>query len=64
MGKKRVEIFQDKREEYRARLRAGNGEIVTTTEGYTNKSGAKNWAKKLSQWGNKAPIRDLTKKKK
>lgn len=36
----KFEIFQDARGEYRFRLKAGNGEIVATGEGYTTRAGA------------------------
>ena len=34
------EIYQDAKGEYRFRLKAGNGEIVATGEGYSTRSGA------------------------
>lgn len=36
----KFEIFQNARGEYRFRLKAGNGEIVATGEGYTTRAGA------------------------
>lgn len=36
------EIYKDKADEIRFRLKAGNGETVLSSEGYKNKSGAKN----------------------
>jgi uncharacterized protein YegP (UPF0339 family) len=36
------EVFQDKAGEYRFRLKAGNGEIVLTSQGYNDKAGALN----------------------
>ena len=36
------EIFTDNGGEYRFRLKAGNGEIVLSSEGYSSKSGATN----------------------
>ena len=38
----KFEIYKDKREEYRFRLKAGNGEIIATGEGYKSKAGCKN----------------------
>ena len=38
----KFEIYQDKRGEYRFRLKAGNGEIILASEGYKRKSSAKN----------------------
>ena len=38
----KFELYQDKRGEYRFRLKAGNGEIILVGEGYKSKSGCKN----------------------
>jgi len=35
-------ITKDKKGEYRFALKAGNGEIIATSEGYASKSGAQN----------------------
>ena len=40
MGK--FEIFKDRGEQYRFRLKAGNGEIILASEGYTTKASADN----------------------
>ena len=40
MGK--FEIYQDKRGEYRFRLKAGNGQTILASEGYTTKSACEN----------------------
>lgn len=40
MGK--FEIYTDKAGEYRFRLKAGNGQIILTSEGYTSKDGCEN----------------------
>lgn len=40
MGK--YELYKDTAREYRFRLKAGNGEIILASEGYTSKAGAKN----------------------
>lgn len=40
MGKGKWEIFKDKSGEYRFRLRAGNGEVVLSSEGYKNRGDA------------------------
>ena len=34
----RMELYQDKREEFRFRLRARNGQIIAVSEGYSSKS--------------------------
>lgn len=36
------EIYKDKAGEFRFRLKAGNGEVVLTSEGYSSRSGAMN----------------------
>lgn len=38
----KFEIYKDKAGEYRFRLKAGNGEIVLSSEGYKSKTSAKN----------------------
>ena len=38
----KFELYQDKKGEYRFRLKAGNGEIILTGEGYVSKDGCKN----------------------
>ena len=38
----KFEIFKNKKNEYQFRLKAGNGEIIATSEGYTSKAGCKN----------------------
>ena len=41
------ELFADKAGEYRFRLKAGTGEIVLSSEGYTTKSAATNGAESV-----------------
>ena len=36
----KIEIFKDKKKEYRARLKSRNGKILFTTEGYKSKVSA------------------------
>ena len=38
----KFELYKDASDEYRFRLKAGNGEIILTSEGYKNKAGAEN----------------------
>ena len=40
----KFEIYQDRRGEYRFRLKASNGEVIATGEGYKTKSGSKKGA--------------------
>lgn len=36
----KFELYTDKSGEYRFRLKAGNGEVIAISEGYSSKSGA------------------------
>ena len=36
----KFELYKDTSDEYRFRLKAGNGEIILVSEGYENKGGA------------------------
>lgn len=36
----KFELYTDKSGEYRFRLKAGNGEVIATSEGYSSKSAA------------------------
>jgi uncharacterized protein YegP (UPF0339 family) len=38
----KFELYTDKSGEYRFRLKAGNGEVIATSEGYSSKAGALN----------------------
>ncbi|GBF49377.1 hypothetical protein LPTSP4_08880 [Leptospira ryugenii] len=33
----KFEVYQDKKGEYRFRLKAGNGEVIASSEGYSSK---------------------------
>ena len=57
-----LEVYQDKKGQYRFRLLAKNGEPVCGSEGYAKKSGAMTAAKKLAEWTTKALIVDADKK--
>lgn len=43
----KFEIYQDKKKEYRFRLKAANGEIILVSEGYAAKDGCKNGIKSV-----------------
>ena len=49
-------IKKDKRGEFRFNLKAGNGEIIATSEGYTTKAGCKNGIESVKK---NAPIADV-----
>ena len=38
----KFELYEDKKDEFRFRLKASNGEIILVSEGYTSKAGAEN----------------------
>ena len=54
------EIFRDVAGQYRWRLKAGNREIVATSEAYVSKDGAMTSAKNMPAWSSNTPIKDLT----
>ena len=45
----KFELYKDKAGQYRFRLKAGNGEIVLSSEGYASKSSAKNGVKSVQK---------------
>ena len=53
MGK--FELYQGKDKQYRFRLKAGNGEIIATSEGYSSKSAAENGIASVQQNAPGAP---------
>lgn len=57
-----LEVYQDKKGQYRFRLLARNGEPVCASEGYAKKAGAMSAAKKLAEWATSALLVDADKK--
>lgn len=47
--KPRIEIFKDTAGQWRFRVRAGNGQIVAQSEGYTTKRGASKGVRALKR---------------
>jgi len=45
----KFEVYKDSKGEYRFRLKAANGEIIATSEGYTAKSGCMNGIESVKQ---------------
>ncbi|MEG0750669.1 MAG: YegP family protein [Oscillospiraceae bacterium] len=45
----KYELYQDKKGEYRFRLKASNGEIIVTGEGYSSKPGCKNGVESIGR---------------
>ncbi|MDH5449415.1 MAG: YegP family protein [Candidatus Bathyarchaeota archaeon] len=60
MPEAQFEIYKDTAGEYRFRLRAPNGEIISVSEGYTSKDGCKNGIASVRENAPKAIIQDLT----
>ncbi|KRC52364.1 hypothetical protein ASE16_04890 [Leifsonia sp. Root227] len=56
----KFEIYQSSNGEYRFRLKAGNGEIIATSEGYTSKASAKNGIESVQNNAPGATVDDLT----
>lgn len=57
----KFEIYKDKRDEFRVRFRAPNGEKMFATEGYSSKASAKAVIKSIIKNSPKAAIDDQTK---
>jgi hypothetical protein len=56
----KFEITKDKAGKFRFRLKAGNGEIIATSEAYETKSSAKNGITSVQNNAPAATIEDLT----
>jgi len=54
----KFEIYLDKAKEYRFRLKARNGEIIGTSEGYKSKESAKNGIESVKKNAPDAPVSD------
>ena len=52
----KFEVYQDKAGEYRFRLKASNGEIIATGEGYKAKAGVLNGIESIRKNAPEAPI--------
>lgn len=53
-----IEIFKDKKKEFRFRVKARNGKIIAQSEGYKTKNSCENGIESLKD--NVIKIRDLT----
>ena len=56
MAKPKFEVFKDQSNEYRFRLKAPNGEIIATSEGYTAKASCLNGIESIKK---NAPIAEI-----
>lgn len=54
----KFEIYEDSRGEWRFRLKAGNGEIVATGEGYSNRAAAIRGTEAVKRAATEAPTPD------
>jgi len=59
MAEPKFEVYRDERGEYRFRLIAPNGEIITASEGYSSKSSCINGIESVKLNAPKAEIADL-----
>lgn len=55
----KFEVYKDAKGEFRFRLKAGNGEIIATSEGYTSKSGCMNGIESVKKNAPEADIVDV-----
>lgn len=56
----KFELYKDRAGEYRFRLKAGNGETIAVSEGYSSKSGALNGIQSVKTNAPGASIDDQT----
>ncbi len=59
MAEPKFEVFKDAKEEFRFRLKAPNGEIIATSEGYTTKAACLNGIESVKKNAPKARIEEL-----
>jgi hypothetical protein len=56
----KFELFEDRTGKFRFRLRAGNGEIIASSEAYNSKAGAKNGIESVQNNAPGAQVFDQT----
>jgi uncharacterized protein YegP (UPF0339 family) len=56
----KFEMYQDKKGEYRFRLKAGNGQVIATGEGYTTKKACLNGIESIRKNAPDAKLDDQT----
>ncbi len=59
MENPKFQIFKDRADEYRFRLRAKNGEIIATSEGYSSKQACENGIKSVKENASIANVEDI-----
>ncbi len=56
----KFEVFKNKKGEFQFILKAPNGEVIATSEGYNNKSGCMNGIESVKKNAPVAEVKDLT----
>lgn len=56
----KFEIFQDQGGKYRFRLKAGNGQVIATSQGYSTKKACNNGIESVRKNAPVAPVDDAT----
>jgi uncharacterized protein YegP (UPF0339 family) len=56
----KLEIYKDKKGEFRWKLMADNNQVIATGEGYTSKAGCKNGIESVKKNAAKAEVVDQT----
>ncbi|ANF32493.1 hypothetical protein A0130_13175 [Leifsonia xyli] len=56
----KFELYKSSNGEYRFRLKAGNGEIIATSEGYSSKASAKSGIESVKTNAQDAEVVDLS----
>ncbi len=56
----KFEVYQDKKGQYRFRLKAGNGQVIATGEGYTTKKACLNGIESIRKNAPDAKLHDQT----
>lgn len=59
MAEGKFEVWVDKAGEYRFSLKASNGEVIATSEGYSSKAGCMNGIESVKKNAPKAKIEEL-----
>ena len=55
----KFEVYKDNRDEYRFRLKAANGEIIASSEGYSSKSACLNGIESVKKNASDAEIKEI-----
>jgi uncharacterized protein YegP (UPF0339 family) len=55
----KFEVYKDKSGEFRFRLKAGNGEVIATGEGYSSKQGCLNGIESIKKNAADAKIEEI-----